>query len=196
MISQSIQLIAGRTAQEYNQRKNRQGAFWEDRYHATAIEADEHLLRCLVYIDLNMVRAGVVNHPIRWKHGGYREIQDPRERYALLNLQELTALCGFEKVADFQRAHRDWVDEAIKDEMMARESRWSEAVAVGSLSFVNTVKSELGFKAARREVIEQGETYVLREESETYRSNFAGENEMLSSENARFWNENLDATEP
>ena len=84
VISQSIQLIAGRTAQEYNQRKNRQGAFWEDRYHATAIEADEHLHRCLVYIDLNMVRAGVVNHPIRWKHGGYRESQDPPARYALL----------------------------------------------------------------------------------------------------------------
>jgi putative transposase len=30
-----MQLIAGRTAQEYNRRKNRQGAFWEDRYHAT-----------------------------------------------------------------------------------------------------------------------------------------------------------------
>ena len=42
-ISQSMQLITGRTAQEYNQRKQRQGAFWEDRYHATAIEIDEHL---------------------------------------------------------------------------------------------------------------------------------------------------------
>ena len=57
VIADSMQLIAGRTAQEYNQRKDRQGAFWEDRYHATAIEADEHLHRCLVYIDLNMVRA-------------------------------------------------------------------------------------------------------------------------------------------
>jgi REP-associated tyrosine transposase len=95
-----------------------------------------------------MVRAGVVNHPIRWKHGGYREIQNPPERYALLDLQELTALCGFEKVGDFQKAHRDWVDEALKREMVARESRWTEAIAVGSLSFVNTVKSELGFKAA------------------------------------------------
>jgi hypothetical protein len=28
-----------------------------------AIEIDEHLHRCLVYIDLNMVRAGVVNIP-------------------------------------------------------------------------------------------------------------------------------------
>jgi putative transposase len=31
VIAQSMQLIAGRTAQEYNQRKGRQGAFWEDR---------------------------------------------------------------------------------------------------------------------------------------------------------------------
>jgi putative transposase len=64
IIAQSMQLIAGRTAQEYNHRKRRQGAFWEDRYHATVIEIDEYLNRCLVYIDLNMVRAGVVNHPL------------------------------------------------------------------------------------------------------------------------------------
>jgi len=38
-----MQLIAGWTAQEYNRRKNRHGAFWEDRCHATAIQADDHL---------------------------------------------------------------------------------------------------------------------------------------------------------
>src|SRR5262245_20124536 len=46
VIANSMQLIAGRTGQEYNQRKGRHGAFWEDRYHATAIEADDHLHRC------------------------------------------------------------------------------------------------------------------------------------------------------
>jgi len=63
VIAQSIQLIAGRSAQEYNQRKDRQGAFWEDRYHATAIEADEHLHRCLIYIDLNLVRPAKQDNP-------------------------------------------------------------------------------------------------------------------------------------
>jgi putative transposase len=57
VIAASMQLIAGRTAQEYNERKGRYRAFWEDRYHATAVEANEHLHRCLVYIDFNMVRA-------------------------------------------------------------------------------------------------------------------------------------------
>ena len=74
VIPNSIKLIAGRTGQEFNQRKNRKGAFWEDRYHATAIENGDHLLRCLVYIDLNTVRAGVVHHPSEWPFGGYNEI--------------------------------------------------------------------------------------------------------------------------
>ena len=41
-----MQLIAGRTAQEYNQRKATQGALWEDRYQSTAIESVEYLHRC------------------------------------------------------------------------------------------------------------------------------------------------------
>ena len=47
-IPRSIQLVAGRTGQEYNQRKGRKGAFWEDRYHATAVETDRHLLQGFV----------------------------------------------------------------------------------------------------------------------------------------------------
>ncbi len=72
-IPKSIQLTAGRLAQEYNQGKNRKGAYWEDRYHATAIGTGSHLLRCLVYIDLNMVRAGAVFHSAKWIFGGYNE---------------------------------------------------------------------------------------------------------------------------
>ena len=64
---------------------------------------------------------------------------------------------------------------------MVREGRWSEAIAIGKLNFVEKVKSELGFKAAHREVIEGGGTYALREESEAYGTNLTGKNEALSS---------------
>src|SRR5918992_3877858 len=142
VIAQSMQLIAGRTAQEYNQRKGRHGAFWEDRYHATAIEADEHLHRCLVYIDLNMVRAGVVNHPEKWKESGFSEIEKPPERYAIIDLSSLTALCGFADVRDFQTAHRQWVEQTLESGHTVHDDRWSEAIAVGSLAFVANVKGE------------------------------------------------------
>jgi REP element-mobilizing transposase RayT len=194
VIADSMQLIAGRTGQEYNQRKERHGAFWEDRYHATAIDVDEHLHHCLVYIDLNMVRAGVVKHPSDWAHSGYREIQNPPKRYGIIDLRELSSLCGFSEVAKFQQAHGQWVEEALSHEMLMREGRWSEAIAVGSLSFVDNVKSELGFKAAHREVIGERGTYALRERSEPYGCVFAAENEVLRLQNTRFWDQNTEGT--
>jgi hypothetical protein len=90
VIPKSLRLIAGRTAQEYNIRKKRKGAFWEDRYHATTVQTDEHLAKCLVYIDLNMVRAGVVGHPAAYGISGYNEIQTPPTRYSIINQQELS----------------------------------------------------------------------------------------------------------
>jgi putative transposase len=41
--------------------KKRKGAFREDRYHTTAVEGGLHLSRCMVYVDLNMVRAAFGN---------------------------------------------------------------------------------------------------------------------------------------
>jgi len=183
--------LAGRSAQEYNQRKDRQGAFWEDRYHATAIEADEHLHRCLIYIDLNMVRAGVVSHPVEWAHSGYREIQESPKRYAVIDLEGLAALCGFTDLRGFQGAHRQWVEQTLGNSCSPRDDRWSEAIAVGSLPFVETVKNDLGVKAMHREVQADG-TYALREPAEAYAPNFTGENEALSSENTLPWNESLE----
>lgn len=95
VIPKSMQLIAGKTAQQYNYRKKRKGAFWEDRYHATAVDSGEHLFRCLVYIDMNMVRAGVAKHPHDWTTGGYHEIQNPRDRYSIINHNSLADLQGF-----------------------------------------------------------------------------------------------------
>ena len=192
VIPQSMQLIAGRTGQEFNQRKGRQGAFWEDRYHATAVEGDEYLQRCLVYIDLNMVRAGVVKHPTQWAHGGYWEIQRPRERYALIDLAALSELCGFEKVSDFQRAHRQWIAEALAMEAVKRDARWSEAVAVGSQAFVERIKLELGTQATHREHEEADADgmSVLREPQKAYWGVFGTENSVLRPKNDVFWAEN------
>ena len=93
VISKSLQLIAGRTGQEYNKRKGRKGTYWKDRYHATVVESKTHLFKCLVYIDLIMIRAGVVSHPSEWAHGGYREIQNPPERYRIFDTSVLMKYC-------------------------------------------------------------------------------------------------------
>jgi REP element-mobilizing transposase RayT len=195
VIARSMQLVAGRTAQDYNRRKARLGAFWEDRYHATAIETDAHLHRCLVYIDLNMVRAGVVRHPTDWAHGGYREIQQPPDRYRLIDLATLSALCGFSNVADFQVGHRQWVGAALQMGSITRDDRWSESVAVGSEQFVEQVKTELGSAVGRRQIAAENKTYSLREPSPPYSHPFEGNNGALSQNNAYLWDTILDNTD-
>ncbi len=140
VIPKSMQLVAGRSGQEYNQRKKRKGAFWEDRYHATAIETDQHFLRCLVYIDLNMVRAGVVNHPSEWTFGGYNEIQNPRKKCVLIAYQKLAELSGFDNYDRFRGSHKELVEELLQDGINFRQSEWTESIAVGSKPFIGEIK--------------------------------------------------------
>ena len=56
-----------------------------------------------------------------------------------------------------------------------RDESWSESIAVGSLAFIDEVKSELGFKAAHRDVVESDGSYALRESAEAYGLDFADE---------------------
>jgi putative transposase len=181
-IARSLQLIAGRTAQEYNRRKGRLGAYWQDRYHATAVEADTHLGRCLVYIDLNMVRAGVVRHPREWREGGYREIQAPPKRYRIIDQKALLSLLGVGDWEALQKLHAAWVEEALRSDQLSRQTAWSSALAVGSSAFVEKVRAQLGMRACHRQVEDDGEAAVLRETAPPYTVDSEDEMAALSVE--------------
>ena len=187
VISRSLQLAAGRTAQEYNQRKHRKGAYWEDRYHATAVQTDSHLIQCIVYMDLNMVRAGVVQHPSQWPHCGYGEIQKAPDRYRLIDRKALMGLLGVSDGDALSLLHRSCVEEALRLKEKGRESRWSESIAVGSLSFVEQVKTELGARGFGRRVISNAENHELRELQVSYDGQFATEIGPLSPKNTLPW---------
>jgi hypothetical protein len=187
VIPQTMQLIAGRTGQEYNQRKNRNGAFWEDRYHATAVEAGSHLVRCMVYIDLNMVRAGIVTHPSEWPFSGYNEIQNPRERYSLIDHESPMKLVGIGTMEALKESYRGWVGESLAVPGRKREPIWTESIAVGSEGFVRQTKAGLGIKAIGREVIGEKGVCELREPEIPYSLNIGDENDDLRHQNTYFW---------
>jgi putative transposase len=191
VIPRSMQLVAGRTGQEYNIRKGRKGAFWEDRYHATAIESGDHLVRCIVYIDLNMVRAGVVNHPSEWETGGYNEIQAPRRKCALIAYGRLQSLLGFPTYDDLVAAHKRWIGEALRDGALERDGIWTESIAVGRRVFVETVKRKLGVRAKGRKVFDAGVGCELRESATEYIVDSDAENSDIGLQNAFFWDTNV-----
>jgi putative transposase len=187
VIPKAMQLVAGRTGQEYNQRKRRKGAFWEDRYHATAVENGDHLARCLVYIDTNMVRAGAVIHPDQWLHCGYHEIQEPRRKNVLIDYERLKDLIGTRSYDRLREIHRQWVNEYLNQTEKTREEEWSRSIAVGSQPFVDNVKDLLGSRAKGREIIKGTMGYQLRDEAEVYQALFEVENSDIGLDNAYLW---------
>lgn len=165
-IAASMRLIASQTAQEYNRRKRRNGAFWEDRYHATAVQTGDHLIRCLSYIDLNMVRAGVVQHPAEWKDSGFHDIQSPSERRRVIDHERLGELVDIRDFEALRIAHRSWVNEAL--DRPQREPAWTESVAVGDETFLGRFKQELGGVARYRQIMRAGDLTCLHEPSSDY----------------------------
>jgi putative transposase len=162
-----MQATQGRFAEEYNRRKGRQGAFWSDRYHATMIEGGDHLWACLKYIDLNMVRAGVVGHPREWEWTAWRELMGERQRYRLIDPAALLDRLEGVTPAAFRRSYRALIEEALKQRAgLRRDGRWTEAMAVGGERFVDGLAARLEAGDLRRNWTRQATNdggWVLRE---------------------------------
>jgi putative transposase len=184
VIPDTIKLVAGRTAQEYNVRKNRRGAFWEDRYHATAVEKNRYLRQCITYIDMNMVRAAVVEHPNQWEFCGYNEIQNPRKRKGIIDYDRLMDLLGFANYDELKDAQRKWVDSVIQAENSDKQNKWTQSLAVGSKTFVETIKTSLGYRAKGRKVVCADDAFELREVTAPY-----SKNNYPESGNTLLWNQ-------
>ncbi len=171
-LSDFMQSLEGDFAQYYNNRKGRSGAFWGDRYHATMIEGGEYLWNCLKYIDLNMVRAGVVDHPRAWAWTGYPELSGIRQRYRLIDQDRLLELLGDREKEEFRRNYEAALLEGVGREQLKREPKWTESIAVGSEAFVREVGRQIRNRM-QVEIVEEeaGDgSWVVREPTAAYGS--------------------------
>jgi len=188
-IPRSMQLLAGRTAQEFNIRRKRRGAFWEDRYHATAVKTGTHLRRCMTYIDLNMVRAGAVKHPQEWECCGYNELQNAPRRYRRISRDVLARLLEL-RTADELPA---WQQHAVHESLglptrQQRQPEWTESIAVGDEPYLAGVKAALGTDARHRAIHSwDQDSGVLREAPASYSAANRARNASPSLRNALVW---------
>src|SRR5512133_3697782 len=65
-IPRMMQAVGRQYVRYFNQRQARSGTLWEGRYRSTLIQAERYLLACMVYIDLNPVRASLVANPAEY----------------------------------------------------------------------------------------------------------------------------------
>jgi putative transposase len=73
-LPQMMQAVGRRYVRYFNDSQKRSGTLWEGRYKSTLIQTERYLLACMVYIDLNPVRASMVElaRDYAWSsHGHY-----------------------------------------------------------------------------------------------------------------------------
>jgi putative transposase len=167
-ISNFMQALQGQYAQAYNRRKKRSGAFWENRYHATMIDSGEYLWRCMRYIDLNMVRAGVVKHPSQWTWSGYAEISGQRKRYRTINLDELCERTSQGDLSKLQSWYSNWIDAASSDEIRSRNGQWTENIAVGGKVFIEMIGASVEDRMKVEISADGNGSWMVREEQSAY----------------------------
>ena len=87
-----MQSIGRRYVQHFNYAYSRTGTLWEGRYKSTLVDTDNYLLTVYRYIELNPVRAGMVEHPADYPWSSYSynaagveiQILSPHESYLAL----------------------------------------------------------------------------------------------------------------
>lgn len=176
-VARLMQQAAGAFARDYNRRKARSGAFWEGRYHATMVEGGDYVWNCLRYVELNMVRCGVVAHPSQWLWSGYHELMGGKRRNRLLDLDRLLWIVRAPSLDEFRQHFERRIAESIGRGQLKREPMWTESVAVGSEAFVASLAPQVPWRRSTS-IVEETGAWVLRDE---HASIFRLENRAIDS---------------
>lgn len=70
-ISNTMKVVGSRYAQYINLKYKRTGTLWEGRHRSSLVQSEKYLLTCMLYIELNPVRAGMVEQPEEYKWSSF-----------------------------------------------------------------------------------------------------------------------------
>jgi len=130
-LSTVMQRVNSTYSQAFNRRHHRSGHLLEGRFKALHVDRDNYLLEVCRYVDLNPVRAGLVESAARWKWSSHKVHTGSAPPVAWLATAELLGVLTGRSCADnsefgaAQRRYADWV-------AAGRQVRlWSESLRHG-----------------------------------------------------------------
>jgi len=190
-VSEYMRNIQAAYARWFNRTHDRRGRFWADRFKSVVLGDERALLDCLLYVELNAVRAGLVQRPEEWQGSSayLREIgkdrwltplrdliNQPNRKKALIEFRELLYYRGAVPTKEGQAA----ISQKVLDQEIARgfASRgiylkrlgyFVDGLAIGTEQFIRdqlTVMREDGRYLRRKNPIPQlgGVHLSLREQ--------------------------------
>ena len=109
-IGAMMKALGQRYVQYINRSYKRSGTLWEGRYKSCPTQAEAYLLACQRYIELNPVRANMVQHPAEYKWSSYQanaqgadtEIIKPHALYKALGRDAQTRQAAYKELFRYE----------------------------------------------------------------------------------------------
>jgi len=120
-------------AQHYKRTYNYMGHFWQDRYKSIVISEDEYLLACGSYVELNPVRARMVEDPREYPWSSYK-VYAYGKRNMLVDEHPVYRQLS-EDEGERKRKYREFVQGMLK-EKEALKGEMDKRIMYGSKRFV------------------------------------------------------------
>jgi len=148
-ISKVMQSVGRQYVQYINWTYKRTGTLWEGRYKASPIESERYCLACYRYIELNPVRAGMVESPADYAWSSYRHNAFGQDD-SLMTHHECYEALGSTNTARqlaYRELFRHMIDKALLHEI--RETT-NQCRVLGNDDFREQIEAALQIKATPR----------------------------------------------
>lgn len=156
--------INGQYARNYNRRHKRKGHFWGERFRSTVIESETQLLNTLCYIELNMTRNGVTNHPEEWRWSSYSQHTKGKGPIEI-DYHEIYLRLGNTCEKRRERYIAIMTESMQKKGLLSKQPQLTDGLICGSESFVKDVISNYTshkYYKNRNVYLIAGNTHCLR----------------------------------
>ena len=138
-----MKALGQRYVQYVNRVYRRSDTLWEGRFRSCPIQEEAYLLACQRYIELNPVRAGMVEHPGEYRWSSYRA-NGQGEDNALIRPHALYAALGLD-AASRQAAYRELFRYELEPDMVDKIRRATNGnFALGNDRFAADAALALG----------------------------------------------------
>ena len=161
-ISSVMQSVGRRYVQYINKTYRRSGTLWEGRHKASLISAEDYLLACMRYIELNPVRANMVRHPADYKWSSYR-VNAQAEYAKMITFHDVYIAIHSNK-QQRMLGYRDLFQHQLDDDIHAIRKASQFSMPLGNDKFIQqieeAVERSLGYdKRGRPSIKEEGVVY-------------------------------------
>ena len=148
-ISSLMRRLSARQGRRVNRLERRVGTLWSGRFKSSVVDTDRYLMACLRYVELNPVRAGIVDRPESYPWSSYSQ------RLGLNNESWLDSDPVTESLGATPEARRRAYAAFVREGIAPAEHRFLQAAVrrnqlTGDGRFIDEIERRTGLRIETR----------------------------------------------